>query len=262
MKEKISITVDSKILRETESLVDGIKIRNKSQAVEFLLRKILSENRTAVILAGGPEDKLKMNGALKPLVKVRGKAVIEIIIEQFKKYKFTSIFIVGRKNVLSEIFKVIGDGSSYEVMINYIEEKEEKPITTQDSARTLKLLRGKVNSTFICTYCDIMFDYNLDQAWIFHNTNRSMATNLLKTTLVPRKWGVVDLNGNRITSFVEKPKKADSYLVYTGIFIAEPEILDFPGNSLEYEIFPQLAEKEMLNGYICSGESRHIHEKH
>jgi NDP-sugar pyrophosphorylase family protein len=262
MKEKISITIDSKILRETESLVDGIRIRNKSQAVEFLLRKILSENRTAVILAGGPEDKLRMDGTLKPLVKVKGRTVIENIIEQFKKYKFSNIFIVGRKNVLSEIFKNIGDGSSYDVKINYIEEKDEKVATAQDSARTLKLLRSRINTTFICTYCDIIFDYNLELAWMFHNTNRSTATNLLKTTQVPRKWGVVTINGNKIDSFVEKPKKVESYLVYTGIFIAEPEILDLPGNSLEYEIFPKLVEKDMLNGYICSGESRHIHEKH
>jgi NDP-sugar pyrophosphorylase family protein len=261
MKEKISITVDSKILRETESLVDGIKIRNKSQAVEFLLRKILSENRTAVILAGGSEEKLKMGGTLKPLVKVGGKTVIENILGQFKKYKFSNVFIVGRKNVLSEIFKNIGDGSSYDVKISYIEEKGEKSSTAQDSARTLKLLKGKVSTTFICTYCDIMFNYDLDLAWIFHNTNRSVATNLLKTTEVPKKWGVVSVNGSKIDSFVEKPKKVDSYLVYTGIFIAEPEILDLAGSSLEYEIFPGLAKKEMLNGYICSGESRHIHEK-
>lgn len=262
MKEKISITVDSKILRETESLVDGIRIRNKSQAVEFLLRKILSENRNAVILAGGPDEKLMVDGTLKPLIKVKGKHVIEIIIDQFKKFKFSNIFIVGRKNVLSEIFKIVGDGSSYDVKINFIEERDEKALTTQDSARTLKLLRGKINTTFICTYCDIVSDYNLEMAWIFHNTNRSVATHLLKTSEVPKKWGVVTLNGNKITSFVEKPKKVDSYLVYTGIFIAEPEILDAPGNSLEYEIFPVLAETEKLNGYICSGESRHIHEKH
>ncbi len=261
MKKKISITVDSKILRETESLIDGIRIRNKSQAIEFLLGKFLSENRTAVILAGGPEDNLRIGGTLKPLVKIRGKTVIESMIIQFKKYKFSNIFVVGRKNVLSEIFKTIGDGSSYNVSVNYVEEKDEKPVTIQDSARTLKLLKGKIKSTFLCSYCDIIFDYNLDFAWNFHNGDKSMITNLLKTTEIPRKWGVVTVDGNKIMKFVEKPKKLESHLVYTGIFIAEPEIFDLPGNSLEYEMFPKLAKEGKLTGYICSGNSRHIHEK-
>lgn len=260
MKEKISITIESKILKEIEPLIDGIRIRNKSQAVEFLIRKSLSEKRTAVILAGGPEDKLKIGGVLKPLMKVRNKTVIETLIENFRKYKFSNIFIVGRKNILSEIFKTIGDGSSYDVNLSYIEEKEDKPITVQDSARTLKLLKNKIKSPFICSYCDIIFDYDLDTAWNFHNSNRSTVTNLLKTTQTPRKWGVVTVNGNKIISFVEKPKKSDSNLVYTGIFISEPEIFDIPGNSLEYEIFQKLAANSMLTGYICSGNSKHVHD--
>ena len=261
MKKKVSLTIDSKVLNEADSLIDGIRIRNRSQSIEFLLRKVLAENRTAVILAGGPEERLKINGTLKPLVKVKNRTVIENAIEQLKKYKFSNIFIVGRKSVLSEIFKVIGDGSSYDIKINYIEEMGERPVTTQDSARTLKLLKKRINTTFMCMYCDILFDYDLDAAWNYHNSNRSVATNLLKTTEVPRKWGVVKVNGSRIVEFVEKPKKVESYLVYTGIFIAEPDIFDVPGNSLEYEIFPKLAKNEKLNGYICSGESRHIHDK-
>jgi NDP-sugar pyrophosphorylase family protein len=88
-----------------------------------------------------------------------------------------------------------------------------------------------------------------------------MVTSLLKTTQTPRKWGVVTVNGNKIMKFVEKPKKVNSNLVYTGIFISEPGILEMPGNSLEYEVFPKLAEEEKLAGYICSGNSKHIHEK-
>jgi len=261
MKEKISVTIDSNVLKEIEPLIDGIKIRNKSQAVEFLLRKTLSENRNAVILVGGPEDRLKINGVLKPLVKIKNKTVIEHMIDNFKRYKFSNVYIVGRKNVLSEIFKTIGDGSSYDVNFNYVEEKDEKPATLQDSARTLKLLRGKIKSPFICSYCDIVFDYDLDVIWNFHSSNKNMVTSLLKTTQTPRKWGVVTVNGNKIMKFVEKPKKVNSNLVYTGIFISEPGILEMPGNSLEYEVFPKLAEEEKLAGYICSGNSKHIHEK-
>jgi NDP-sugar pyrophosphorylase family protein len=260
MKNKVSVTIDSDILREVNLLVDGINIRNKSQAIESLIRKSISDKRVAVILSGGPEEKLRINGVLKPLIKVKNKTVVETIIENFSRYNFLDIYIVGRKNTLSEIFKVLGDGSLYGVNLNYTEEKDEKQVTSQDSARTLKLLKDKIKTTFICSYCDINFNFNLNMFWDFHKNNGGIATNLLKTTQVPRKWGVVTIDGSQIVNFVEKPKKIDSNLIYTGIFIAQPEIFDLPGNSLEYEIFPKLAENRKLAGFVCSGAINHVHE--
>lgn len=260
MKKKVSITVDNKILKEVESLVDGIKLRNMSQAIEFLLRKSLSEKRTAVILAGGPENKLKVNGVFKPLVQTGGKTVIELMLERFRKNKFNDVIIVGRKNVLSEIFKKIGDGSEYGMNVRFVEEKEEKPITPLDTARTLKLLKNKLKKSFLCINCDVIFNYDLESVWNFHLKNNYIATILMKTTETPGKYSVVELEGNKIIRFVEKPKKADSYLVYTGIFISGPEIFSQTGNSLEYEIFPKLAENGLLSGYVCSGKSEHVHK--
>ncbi|MFH0928957.1 MAG: sugar phosphate nucleotidyltransferase [Candidatus Aenigmatarchaeota archaeon] len=261
MKKKISVTIDSDVLNEVKLLIDGIKIRNMSQAIESLIRKSTSERRVAVILAGGDEDKLKFNGVLKPLVKFKGKTVIERMIENFRRYNFLDIFLVGRKNTLSEIFKSLGDGSGFGINLNYVEEKVGKSATTQDSARTLKLLKDKVKTTFICSYCDILFNYNLDVVWNFHKGNSAVVTNLLKTTQTPAKWGVVTMNGNQIEKFSEKPNKTNSNLIYTGIFISHPDIFNMPGNSLEYDVFPKMANMGRLAGFICSGSSGHIHEK-
>ena len=52
MKRKISITVEESLLKEAKSLIDGIKIRNTSQAIEFLLRRSIHDKKTAVMLAG------------------------------------------------------------------------------------------------------------------------------------------------------------------------------------------------------------------
>ncbi len=259
MKEKISITIDERLLKELSSLIDGIRIRNKSQAIEFLIRKSLAEKHTAVILAGGPDEKLKVNGTYKPLIKIKGKTVIERMVETLRKNKFSEIFIVGRKNVLSEMLKTVGDGSEYGISIQYVEEKEERH-GNQDTAKTLNLLKGKIRGTFLGIYCDIFFDYDLRPPLNFHVKSGDMVTLLLKTSNEPIKWGVVEVEGNKIVNFVEKPKKAESYLVYTGIFIAEPEIFSQHGHSLEYEVFPQLAKKGLLSGYICSGKSEHMHK--
>jgi len=259
VKEKVSITLDERILKELDSIIDGIRIKNKSQAIEFLIRRSLSEKRSAVVLAGGDEEHLRVNGTYKPLVKIKGKTVIERMIETLRKNKIFEIFIVGRKNVLSEIMKSVGDGSRYGADIKYVEENEDK-YGQQDTAKTLKLLKGKIKRTFLVIFCDIIFDYDLNIPLNFHIKEGDVATLLLKTSGEPIKWGVVELDGKKITKFVEKPKRAESYLVYTGIFIAEPEIFSLTGNSLEYEIFPYLAKNRLLSGYVCSGKCEHVHK--
>ncbi len=258
-KEKISITIDKNLLKEIDCFIDGINIRNKSQAIEFLIRKNLPEKRTAVILAGGPEGKLRINNVLKPLVRINRRCVIETIISNMKKYNFSDIYLVGRKITLSEIFKTVGDGSGLNVSINYIEEDAFKPVTKSDTARTLSFLKNKIKKPFLCTYCDIVFDYNLDAIWKFHIRNSAVATLVLKTENKPKEWGNVVLEGSKIMEFEEKPKKSKTYIVSAGIFVASPEIFKLKGNSLEYEVFPELAKKGMLNGFIASGRSRHVH---
>ncbi len=258
MKEKISITLDKDLIAEVDSFVDGLRIRNRSQAIEFLLRKSISEKKTAVILAGGPEERLRVNDTYKPLLEYKGKPAVEHIVKKLRKYRFGEIYVLGRKHVLSEIFKVIGDGSDFGVELKYVEEKPEKPVTKQDTARTLKLLNGRIKKPFLCLYCDVLFDFDLHAFWNYHLKTASVATLVVKTSSQPHKWGNVEMEGESVVEFVEKPKKAKNYLVFSGIFAASPEIFSQPGNSLEYEVFPALAKKRMLAGYVISGFCEHV----
>ena len=61
MKKRISITVDEKILKNVDSIVDRLYIRNRSQAVEYLIKKTLGEEKIAVILATGPAQYLNVS---------------------------------------------------------------------------------------------------------------------------------------------------------------------------------------------------------
>ena len=46
MKKRVTITVDEKILKNADSIIDGIFIRNRSQAIEFLIKKSLGEDKS------------------------------------------------------------------------------------------------------------------------------------------------------------------------------------------------------------------------
>ena len=78
-KSKISLTITKKIVEEVESLVDGIKIKNRSEAVEYLLKMSLSKKKTAVILLGGPKERnyIKEISEYRPIAKIKNKCLIE-----------------------------------------------------------------------------------------------------------------------------------------------------------------------------------------
>ncbi|MFB6089221.1 MAG: hypothetical protein ABEK36_05575, partial [Candidatus Aenigmatarchaeota archaeon] len=123
MKEKVSLTIEKKVMDEVEDLVDGIKIRNTSQAVEYLLKKALGEEKTAVILCGGEEEDYKLNGDYRFTAKLNNSTVIEENVKSLKKHGFSRFYIIAREDVLTEIFRVLGNGDRYGIELDYIEEK-------------------------------------------------------------------------------------------------------------------------------------------
>ena len=127
MKEKITISLDKKVLKNVDALVDRIYIRNRSQAIEYLLEKRLYEDKVAVILATGSEKKLKINDQeYRITAKIGNSSVIELAIKKLREKDFKRIFIVGEQPVLTSVFNLVGDGKKYGVSIKFIEEEKSK----------------------------------------------------------------------------------------------------------------------------------------
>lgn len=258
MKEKISITIDNSLISGIDSLVDNISIRNRSQAIELLVRTALCENKTAVILCGGPEENLKIDSKnYRMTSKLENCTVVEHAIKKLRSCGFKNIFIVARQNPLTKIFSILKDGSEYGVGISYIEEKESK-----GSAGSLKLLQGKVKDTFLVVYGDIVFnDVRINELWNAHQKGKALATLMLTTSNKPSEKGTVVMEGNKILEFQQKPKGSQNYLVFSPLFVAEPDIFSYQGDMLEVDVFPNVAKKELLYGYISSTKEKHIHNK-
>lgn len=241
---------------DIDAIVDNIFVRNRSQAIEHLISSALGEKKTAVILAGGDEKKLKISKEDYRMTAFHGKSrVIEHSIKKLKENGFKNVFIVAQPIVLTKLFDILKNGSKYGVSINYIEEKEPK-----GTATSLKLLKGKINTNFLIVYGDIIFNkMNIEELWNNHLRQRGAATLMLTTSNEPSKKGVVKLEGNKVLNFRQKPKKSDVYIVFSPIIAAAPEIFEYPGKSLEQDTFPVLAEKGLLYGHISSEKEKHIH---
>ena len=249
MKKKISITLSEKTLDDIDALIDYIYVRNRSQAIELLVNNALGDNKVAVILAGGPIDELKISkDEYRITAKIKKTTLIESMIVKLKGEGFTKLFLVGRKEIINSVFSLVQNGSKYGVSIDYVEETN-----SNGTADSLKHIRGKVSSNFLVVYGDIIFnDLDLDELWSEHIKRKGIATLLLTTTPDPSKKGVVKIEGSKIKEFIQKPKSSEVYLGFSSLFVAQPELLDQIGSSLESDVFPTLAIKNLLNGYLST----------
>lgn len=257
-KIKISITINEKTLQDIDSIIDNIYTRNRSQAIEHLVRNSLGENKTAVILLGGIEKYLEVSkNEYRPTAKIKNNAVIELAIKKLRENNFKIIFVIARHNLLIKLFEMLKDGTDYGVKINYIEEK-----SSNGTADSLRLLKGKINTNFLVVYGDVIFNkINIEELWNDHIKQNSIATIMLTTSSKPSEKGTVRVEGNRVLTFTQKPRKSDIYLVFSPIFVAEPQIFEYSGSSLEFDVFPELADKGLLNGHLSSEKEVHIHTK-
>src|SRR3989338_10430257 len=117
-KSKISITINEKILTEIDSIIDNVYIRNRSQAIEHLVKNALGENKTAVILLGGNAEHLKISrDGYRPTARIKDKSVIELALKKLRENSFKIIYIVARHEILTKIFEMAKDGTDYGMKI-------------------------------------------------------------------------------------------------------------------------------------------------
>lgn len=258
MKEKISITLDKKAIDKVDSIIDNIYIRSRSQAIEHLINQSVGENKIAVILAGGPENNLSISpNEYRITAKIQNTTVIESAVKKLRENGFKQIYIIARHKILTSIFDIIKDGSKYGVAINYIEET-----SASGTADSLRLMKGKVKESFLVVYGDLVFNnIDLNELWNNHLLSKPVSTLMLTTSAKPSEKGTVKLQGNKILEFTQKPKTSDVYIVFSPIFICEPELFEYSGSSLENDVLPLLATKGLLNGYVSSEKEYHVHSK-
>ncbi len=87
-RERLTITLRGDVLQRLDEVIDGVKIRNRSHAIEYLLSQVLNPKVTqAVVLAGGQGVKMRplTYEVPKALIPVGGKPVIEYTLEMLQE---------------------------------------------------------------------------------------------------------------------------------------------------------------------------------
>ena len=194
-------------------------------------KKIINNYMKAVILAGGLGSRLKPFTDLipKPLLPIGEKAVLEIQIEQLKKFGFNEIYLAtNHKSEYVENF--IGDGSKYGIKI--IISKEDKPLGTAGPisliSKELKDEPFLVMNGDVLTKCDFrkLYDFAL-------NINTDL-TLCVKEFITPFKFGNIKSEGDYVIEIKEKPNIKTNILA--GIYVMKKGVFDYIKYNVNYDM--------------------------
>jgi glucose-1-phosphate cytidylyltransferase len=111
----------------------------------------------------------------------------------------------------------------------------------------------KDEEAFCFTYGDGVSNVNIAELVTFHKAHRVKAT--LTATLPPGRFGALDMQGNKVRAFQEKPK-GDGGMINGGFFVLSPSVLDLlDGDDCVWERGPleTLAERGELAAYQHHG---------
>jgi mannose-1-phosphate guanylyltransferase/phosphomannomutase len=154
-----------------------------------------------------------------------------------------------------EIRNYFGDGSDLGVDMRYA--IEDSPLGTAGSVKNAESLLG--GETFFVISGDALTDLNIKKAIEYHKKKGATATLILQRVENPLEFGIVIVNEEgRIERFLEKPGwgQVFSDTINTGMYILEPEILDYIPKDTSFdfsqELFPMLLKKGVpLFGYVA-----------
>ncbi len=192
-----------------------------------------------VIMAGGKGTRMKPFTHIlpKPLVPIKGKPVIELIIEKFKAYNAADVFI--SVNHKAKIIKSYFEESS-QSDIKFIEEKQ--PLGT---AGAMYKLKNDISGDFFLSNADIIVDADYEDALRFHKKGKFSLTLIAAKRRIKVPYGVCSVNNDfSLEDIHEKPE--NDYTVNTGVYIINSGVLELIPEEKFYDITDLICKlKEM-----------------
>lgn len=209
----------------------------------------------AIILAGGLGQRLRplTNKTPKPLLKIKGKPILEHLLDILSYYGLKEIIIsLGYQG--EKIKNYFKDQPRKNLKISYV--FENKPLGTGGA---VKLAAKNIKKPFFLLWGDNLLDLNFKKMFEVYHQEKNLVLMALTKREDVENFGVAKLKGNKIIKFIEKPSRenAPSHLINAGVFIIHPRVLKLlpPGkSSLEKDCFEKLSPSGKISAYLHSGQ--------
>ncbi|MFD0615918.1 sugar phosphate nucleotidyltransferase [Paenibacillus sp. GCM10027629] len=204
-----------------------------------------------IILAGGTGSRLY------PLTKVTNKHLLPVgkypmifhSIYKLKQADITDILIVTGKDHMGDVVNLLGSGREMGLSFTYKVQDEAGGI-----AQALDLAEHFVGEDqTVVILGDNVFEDDISPYINNFNEQKIGAKILLQEVHDPKRYGVAELDGDKIVSIEEKPQTPKSNYAVTGIYMFDSSVFDIvktlkPSGRGELEI------TDVNNAYIARGE--------
>ena len=203
----------------------------------------------AVIMAGGFGTRIQplTNSIPKPMLPIMNKPMMEHTMMMLKDLGIQEFIVLlyFKSEVIKNYFK---DGSDFGIQITYV-----VPDDDYGTAGAVKKAQEYIGTeNFIIISGDLVTDFDFQKIFDYHKEKKSKLSITLTSVENPLEFGIViaDKEG-KIEKFLEKPSWGEVFsdTINTGIYIIEPEILDYiPKNEnfdFAKDLFPLLMRQEI-----------------
>jgi glucose-1-phosphate cytidylyltransferase len=226
----------------------------------------------AVILAGGLGTRISEETSVrpKPMIEIGGMPILWHIMKLYSHHGIHDFVICcGYKGyVIKEYFAnyflhmsdVTFDMSKNSMEVHQRSAEPWRVTLVDTGAETmtggrLKRVRSYLQDeeAFCLTYGDGVSNVDITALLAFHKAHGTQAT--LTATIPPGRFGALDLQGDRVATFMEKPK-GDGALINGGFFVLSPEVIDLikDDHSIwEREPLEHLAQAGQLSAFQHHG---------
>lgn len=220
-----------------------------------------------VIMAGGKGSRLSEETVAKPkpMVEIGDRPILWHIMMHYAHYGFNDFVIaLGYKGEVIKKYMVDYCSLSSDLRVNlrtgrvemnggfrpdWNVELIETGLETGTGGRLKKLAPYLGGETCMMTWGDGVSDVNLDQLLEFHRAHGKLVT--MTAVRPPARYGHLELDGDRITEFSEKPQTREGW-INGAFFVVEPGAIEYIASDeamWEQEPLRNLARDGQLMAY-------------
>jgi dTDP-glucose pyrophosphorylase/predicted transcriptional regulator len=196
---------------------------NKKRIVDVIVYNEINKKlfpNTVFILAGGFGKRMLplTKNTPKPMLKISGKPLLELLILDFIKYGFTNFILSTyyKSSVIKNFFK---DGKQMNINISYI--KEDSPLGTAGSLGLID--KDTLSMPIIVTNSDLVTNVNYESLLKAHiKANCDMTIGITKYNYrIP--YGAIKIKNKKIIKIDEKP--IFTHNINAGIYVVNSNII-------------------------------------
>lgn len=201
-----------------------------------------------VILAAGKGTRLYpvTRAIAKPLLPLANRLTLAYAFDHLVEMDITEICLVAGPGNIDQMREALGDGSEFGVKLSYVVQTD-----PQGLAHALGFARDFVDrDPFVLYLGDAYYDGSFTTHADRFRASGAANLNIVQRVADPSRFGVAEVEGERIVHLVEKPKEPRSDLAMAGLYFFGPQIWDVlpslaPSARGEYEITDAI--QELLN---------------